>query len=77
MKRIGILTAGGDTPALNRILHGAAVRADPLRMEIFVFVKGFNSLFNRQLPRVRLNLLFQTENSEEPPIESKLLIRFP
>ena len=28
MKRIGILTAGGDTPALNAAIHGAVVRAD-------------------------------------------------
>ncbi len=28
MKRIGILTAGGDTPALNATLHGAVVRAN-------------------------------------------------
>jgi len=28
MKRIGILTAGGDTPALNAAIHGAVVRAN-------------------------------------------------
>ena len=28
MKRIGILTAGGDTPALNATIHGAVVRAN-------------------------------------------------
>lgn len=27
MKRIGILSAGGDTPALNATIHGAVVRA--------------------------------------------------
>ena len=31
MKRIGILTAGGDTPALNATIHGAVVRANQLR----------------------------------------------
>ena len=30
MKRIAILTAGGDTPALNASIHGAAVRANQL-----------------------------------------------
>ena len=31
MKRIGILTAGGDTPALNATIHGAVVRANQLQ----------------------------------------------
>ena len=33
MKRIGILTAGGDTPALNATIHGAVIRANQLRYE--------------------------------------------
>ena len=35
MKRIGILTAGGDTPALNATVHGAVVRANQRRVEVF------------------------------------------
>ncbi len=34
MKRIGMLTAGGDTPALNATIHGAVVRANSLRIEL-------------------------------------------
>jgi 6-phosphofructokinase len=48
MKRI-ILSAGGDTPALNSTIHGAVVRANQLKVEIFGLIKGFNCLFN---PRV-------------------------
>jgi len=59
MKRIGILTAGGDTPALNATIHGAVVRANQLRVEIFGLIKGFNSLFNHRVPHVHLNPLFQ------------------
>ena len=33
MKRIGILTAGGDTPALNATIHGAVTRANRLKVE--------------------------------------------
>jgi 6-phosphofructokinase 1 len=44
MKRIGILTAGGDTPSLNATIHGAVVRANQLKVEIYGFIKGFNSL---------------------------------
>lgn len=59
MKRIGILTAGGDTPALNATIYGAVVRASQLRMEIFGFIKGFSSLLNPRLPHVHLNPLLQ------------------
>src|SRR5476649_2017968 len=56
MKRIGILTAGGDTPALNATIHGAVVRANQLRIEIVGFIKGFNCLFNpRDRKSTRLN----------------------
>lgn len=59
MKRIGILTAGGDTPALNATIHGAAVRANQLRIELIGLIKGFNCLFNPRVPHVHLNPLHQ------------------
>jgi 6-phosphofructokinase 1 len=59
MKRIGILTAGGDTPALNATIYGAVVRASRLKIEIYGLIKGFNSLFNPQFPHVLLNPLYQ------------------
>jgi 6-phosphofructokinase 1 len=59
MKRIGILTAGGDTPALNAAIHGAVGRANQLKIEIYGFIKGFNRLFNSRVPHVHLNPLFQ------------------
>ena len=60
MKRIGILTAGGDTPALNATIHGAVVRANELRVQVVGLIKGFNSLFNPRVPHAHLNPLFQT-----------------
>ena len=59
MKRIGILTAGGDTPAMNATIQGAVVRANQLKLEIFGLIKGFNSLFNPRVPHVHLNPLYQ------------------
>jgi 6-phosphofructokinase 1 len=73
MKRIGILTAGGDTPALNATIHGAVTRANQLKIEIFGLIKGFNSLFNPQLPHVHLNPLFQ-EIPELDPTKGGTLI---
>ncbi|MCH2666209.1 6-phosphofructokinase, partial [bacterium] len=59
MKRIGILTAGGDTPALNATLHGAVARANQLRVEALGLIKGFSSLRNHRVPHVHLNPLFR------------------
>jgi 6-phosphofructokinase 1 len=73
MRRIGILTAGGDTPALNAAIHGAVVRANQLRIEIFGFIKGFNCLFNPRVPHVHLNPLFQ-EIPELDPTKGGTLI---
>ena len=66
MKRIGILTAGGDTPALNATIHGAVLRASQRRVEVFGFIKGFSSLFNPRVPHVRLNPLFTPDPRTRP-----------
>src|SRR4051794_22117428 len=59
MKRIGILTAGGDTPALNASIVGAVQRANQFRIEVFGIIKGFSGLINPEVPHVHLNPLFQ------------------
>ncbi len=58
MKRIALLTAGGDTPALNATIHGAVVRANARRVEVFGLLGGFDSLFDARVPHIRLNPLF-------------------
>src|SRR5438552_8920182 len=73
MKRIGILTAGGDTPALNATIGGAVVRANLLKVEIYGLIKGFNSLFNPRVPHVHLNPLYQ-EIPELDPTKGGTLI---
>lgn len=73
MRRIGILTAGGDTPALNATIQGAVVRANQLRVEIVGLIKGFNSLFNPRVPHVLLNPLYQ-EIPEIDPTKGGTLI---
>src|SRR6478736_9305095 len=66
MKRIGILTAGGDTPALNATIHGAVIRANELKIELYGFIKGFNCFFNPRVPHVHLNPLFQAIPELDP-----------
>ncbi len=68
MKRVGILTAGGDTPALNATIQGAVKRASELNVEMFGFIKGFSSLLNARLPHVRLNPLMR----EIPEIDATI-----
>src|SRR5467141_901986 len=71
MKRIGILTAGGDTPAMNATIQGAVERANQLKLEIFGLIKGF--LFNPRVPHVHLNPLYQ-EIPELDPTKGGTLI---
>src|SRR6202040_699153 len=59
MQRIGILTAGGDTPALNATIEGAVERANKARVEVFGIIKGFSGLLNHEVPHVHLNPLFR------------------
>jgi 6-phosphofructokinase len=59
MKRIGILTAGGDTPALNATIAGAVERANQHRVEVIGIIKGFSGLLNPRVPHVHLNPLFR------------------
>jgi len=65
MKRIGILTAGGDTPALNATIQGAVTRANEGKVEVFGFIKGFSGLLSPHAPHVHLNPLF----SEIPELD--------
>jgi 6-phosphofructokinase len=73
MKRIGILTAGGDTPALNATVHGAVVRANHRHVEVYGFIKGYSALLNPSVPYVHLNPLF-TEIPELDPTRGGTVI---
>lgn len=73
MKRIGILTAGGDTPALNATLYGAVTRACQQRLEVVGFVKGFSSLLNPHVPHVFLNPLYLPIPELDPKLGGTIL----
>lgn len=66
MRRIGILTAGGDTPALNATIFGAVERANSLGIEVLGIIRGFSGLLDPKAPHVRLNPLFMTIPELEP-----------
>ena len=46
MKRIGILTSGGDCPGLNAVLRGAVRAATSLGWEVYGFKDGYEGLLN-------------------------------
>jgi 6-phosphofructokinase 1 len=73
MRRIGILTAGGDTPALNPTIYGAVVRANALRIEVYGIIKGFSGMLNPRVPHVHLNPLFSTIPELSPCFGGTLL----
>ncbi len=66
MKRIGILTAGGDTPALNATIYGAIERANALKIDVFGFQRGYAGLLDPRVPHVHLNPLFTTIPELDP-----------
>jgi len=73
MKRIAILTAGGDTPALNATIYGAVVRANALRIEVLGIIKGFTGVLNPAVPHVHLNPLFSTIPELNPSMGGTML----
>ncbi len=60
MRRIGILTAGGDTPALNATIFGAVERANERGIEVVGIIRGFAGIVDPRIPHVRLNPLLST-----------------
>lgn len=55
MQRLAILTAGGDTPALNATLYGAAKKCCEFDVELIGLIGGYRSLFDDAVPHVVLN----------------------
>lgn len=66
MKRVGILTAGGDTPALNATIYGAVERANQLDIAMFGFLRGYAGLVTENVPHVHLNPLRTTIPELDP-----------
>lgn len=58
MKRIGVLTAGGDTPALNATIYGAVERANALGIELIGIQRGYSGVLDPRVPHIHLNPLF-------------------
>jgi len=66
VKRIGILTAGGDTPALNATIFGAVERANALGVEVVGIQRGYAGLLDPRVPHAILNPLYTTIPELDP-----------
>ena len=73
MTRFAILTAGGDTPALNATIYGAVERANALKIEMVGLIRGFAGILDPRVPHVRLNPLFSTIPELNPNMGGTLL----
>lgn len=65
-KRIGVLTAGGDTPALNATIFGIVEAANRLEIEVIGLLRGYASLLDDRVPSVLLNPLLQMIPEVDP-----------
>ena len=65
-KRIGVLTAGGDTPALNATIFGIVEAANRLEIEVIGLPRGYASLLDDRVPSVLLNPLLQMIPEVDP-----------
>lgn len=72
-KRIGILTAGGDTPALNATIYGAVEKANQMGISIYGILRGYAGLLDTGVPHVHLNPLFTTIPELDPTLGGTLI----
>lgn len=52
LKRIGVLTSGGDAPGMNAAVRAVVVTAAQAGIEVYAFVRGFNGIFNKDFHRL-------------------------
>lgn len=73
MRRIAVLTAGGDTPALNATIYGVVERANALGIEVYGIMKGFGGMIDPRVPHLLLNPLFTTIPELDPCLGGTVL----
>jgi 6-phosphofructokinase 1 len=73
MLRYAILTAGGDTPALNATIYGAVERANALKISMIGIIRGFAGILDPGVPHVLLNPLYTSIPELTPYIGGTLL----
>ncbi|MBW3542480.1 MAG: 6-phosphofructokinase, partial [Planctomycetes bacterium] len=72
-KRIAILTAGGDTPALNATIYGAVEQAGQLEYEVIGIMQGFAGILDPRVPHLPLNPLLTPIPELSPRVGGSLL----
>lgn len=52
IKRIGLLTSGGDAPGMNAAVRAITITAEQAGIEVLAFVRGFNGIFKHEYRRL-------------------------
>ncbi|QDT64419.1 6-phosphofructokinase [Calycomorphotria hydatis] len=73
MRRLAVLTAGGDTPALNATIYGVVERANEFGVQVVGIIKGFGGMVDPRVPHVKLNPLNSTIPELRPEYGGTLL----
>lgn len=55
MKRIGVMTSGGDAPGMNAAIRAVVRRGESLGMEVFGITNGYRGLVNGEIHRLTSN----------------------
>ena len=60
VKKVGIITAGGDCPGLNAVIRGAVKTAEYNNVEVYGFLEGYKGLLENRYIKLdsNNNLLF-------------------
>lgn len=86
MKRIAVLTSGGDAPGMNAAVRAVVRRGESLGMEVFGIINGFEGLVNGEIHRLKVadvggilsrggTILFSARYPEFKKKESQLIAK--
>lgn len=59
MKKIGILTSGGDAPGMNAVINGVVTAAKELEIEVVGFVNGYDGLIHNETMELPISYVKQ------------------
>ena len=63
IKRVGILTGGGDCPGLNSVLYGIMLKAFDAGIEVIGILRGWKGFLNNQT--IPLNIAQQHSQQQQ------------
>ncbi|WP_343189764.1 6-phosphofructokinase [Buchnera aphidicola] len=62
IKKIGVLTSGGDAPGMNAVIRGIVITGKQLGIEIFGIKDGFLGLYKNKIKKLKVSKVFDIIN---------------